>query len=116
MNNNKVVWDIPSSALHTLESTAKKLKHGTAELSLHIRDTLLSRYATRREGTLIAEGGFSGYVPIDAVQELRLSKAGVTHGIISLVLVVCNGELERFYTTREESFLPAGEKSSEAAV
>jgi hypothetical protein len=47
--------NIPATAITALSREAAKLEHGTATLTLHIRDGQLARFITARERSHMAE-------------------------------------------------------------
>jgi hypothetical protein len=47
---------IPAAAIAVLEWELAGIEHGTANLTLHVRDGRLARFATGRERSHMAEG------------------------------------------------------------
>jgi len=54
----------------------------------------------------IPEIGYNGTIPVAAVNELEREAAGIIHGTIVLSLHIKDGNLIRFATSRERSFVP----------
>jgi len=50
--------------------------------------------------------GYAGNIPQAAVRDLEDEAAGVMHGIVTLSLHVKDGNLIRYTTHRERSFVP----------
>jgi len=50
--------------------------------------------------------GYNGTVPLAAVKELEREAAGIIHGTVTLTLHIKDGNLTRFATSRERSFIP----------
>jgi hypothetical protein len=48
---------IPTAAIIALEWELANLEHGTASLTLHVRDGRLARFTTGRERSIMAEAG-----------------------------------------------------------
>jgi hypothetical protein len=49
---------------------------------------------------------YNGKIPVAAVNELEREAAGITHGAVTLTLHIKDGNLIRFTTGRERSFIP----------
>jgi len=58
--------------------------------------------------------GYNGGVPVAAIKELEREAAGIMHGTITLTLHIKDGNLIRFTTSRERSFISGKEKTGTA--
>jgi len=50
--------------------------------------------------------GYHGIIPDAAVKELEQEASGIIHGQVTLTLHIKDGNLTRFATSRERSFIP----------
>jgi hypothetical protein len=55
--------------------------------------------------------GYNGIIPSVAVHALRQEATGILHGTVTLSLYIKDGNLSRFTTSRERSFIPGKEKT-----
>ena len=53
----------------------------------------------------IAEGGYSGKVPTAAIMALQWELSGLQHGTATLSIFIRDGQLVRFATGRERTFV-----------
>ena len=53
----------------------------------------------------IAEGGYSGKIPVAAIMALEWELTGLAHGAANLTLHVRDGKLARFVTGRERTHI-----------
>jgi len=60
--------------------------------------------------------GYNGTVPLVAVHELEREAAGIMHGTIMLTLHIKDGNLTRFVTSRERSFIPGKSTTGETVM
>lgn len=58
------------------------------------------------DNPIVAECGYSSNIPSMAVQALEQEVAGLMHGVVSLTLHVKDGNLIRYTTNRERSYVP----------
>jgi hypothetical protein len=49
---------------------------------------------------------YNGKIPVAAVNELEREIVGIIHGTVTLTLHIKDGNLTRFTTSRERSFIP----------
>ena len=54
----------------------------------------------------IPQSGFNGNIPSAAVRELEQDATGLMHGTVILTLYIKDGQLNRYATSRERSFIP----------
>ena len=57
-------------------------------------------------GCSVDTPGYNGTIPVAAVNELEREAAGIIHGTVTLALYIKDGNLTRFGTSRERSFVP----------
>jgi hypothetical protein len=53
----------------------------------------------------IVQDGYSGKIPTVGITALEWEAAGIIHGIATLTLHIRDGQLARFTTSRERSFV-----------
>jgi len=56
-------------------------------------------------GCSVDTPGYNGTIPVTAVNELEREATGIIHGTIMLSLHIKDGNLYRFTTSREQSFI-----------
>jgi len=54
----------------------------------------------------IIEKCFDGNVPVMAIKALKQEAEGIVHGRATLTIIVNDGHLTRYITSREKSFIP----------
>jgi hypothetical protein len=54
----------------------------------------------------IANQGYNGNIPSVAIKALENEITGLVHGIVSLTIHIRDGEIGRYTTGRERSFIP----------
>ena len=58
------------------------------------------------DSSIIQQTGYSGYIPTDAFNALEHELTGLVHGIATLSIHVKDGNLLRYVTYHERSFVP----------
>jgi hypothetical protein len=54
----------------------------------------------------IAQDGYSGKIPAVGITDLEREVSGIIHGAATLTLHIKDGQLARYTTSRERSFIP----------
>ena len=60
---------------------------------------------------IITDGGYDGYIPPEAFTALSWELAGLVHGEATLKISIKDGNLNRYVTSRERSFVPGKQKT-----
>jgi hypothetical protein len=63
----------------------------------------------------IVQNGYSGKIPMAGIMGLQREASGITHGTATFTLHIRDGQLARYTTDREQSFVPSLEEENGVA-